>query len=287
MQEFDFIRASSVEEAGQLLTEPGSRLIAGGTDVLPQLQRDQFPCQRLIDISGVDELRFIEEREGWIEVGALTSFSDLLDSAYLQRSAPSLLQAALTVGCPQTRNRATLGGNIANASPAGDTLPPLLSCEGRAHILRQGERVVVPLKDFFTGPGETVLEPGDVLYSVSFRPLDDREEATFLKLGNRKGMNIAVASVALRMMFSPGGIIQEARVAVGSVAPTPIRSPRTENVLRGAEANQQTLTMAAEALKRDIHPISDVRASAERRRVSTAALLKRALRIQFERRIPS
>ena len=287
MQEFDFIRASSLEEAGQLLTEPGSRLIAGGTDVLPQLQRGQFTCQRLIDISDLDELRFIRQQDGWIEVGALISFADLMDSPYLQRTAPSVLEAAATVGCPQTRNRGTLGGNIANASPAGDTLPPLLSCEGRVHILREGERVVVPLKDFFTGPGQTVLAPEDVLCSVSFRPLGGGEEALFLKLGNRKGMNIAVASVALRLHFSPPGKIQKAWVAVGSVAPTPIRSYRTEEVLRGAEANEETLTMAAKALKQDIQPIDDVRASAQRRRESSAALLKRGLRKLFDRRIPS
>lgn len=287
MQEFDFIRASSVEEAGQLLTEPGSRIIAGGTDVLPQLQRGQFTCRRLIDISGVDELRFIRQQDGWIEVGALSSFADLMDSPYLQRTAPSILEAAATVGCPQTRNRGTLGGNIANASPAGDTLPPLLSCEGRVHILREGERVVVPLKDFFTGPGQTVLTPEDVLCSVSFRPLGEGEEALFLKLGNRKGMNIAVASVALRLQFSPNGSVQEAWVAVGSVAPTPIRSQRTEEVLRGAEVSEETLTMAAKALKQDIQPIGDVRASAQRRKESTAALVRRGLRKLFERRIPS
>jgi CO/xanthine dehydrogenase FAD-binding subunit len=285
MQEFEFLSASSVEEVARFLAENKGRLIAGGTDVLPQLQRGTIHSDVFVDITRLDELRFIRERQGWVEIGALTIYAELLESDYLQRVAPSLVEAAATVGCPQTRNRGTIGGNIANASPAGDTLPPLLTYEARAHVIRNGKKEIIPLGDLFTGPGETILTREDLLHSVLFKPLREDEECMYLKLGNRKGMNIAVASVALKIRFSSPNRIKEAWVALGSVAPTPVRGPSAEKVLKGAKVSEEVMERTAQAVREDISPITDVRASAARRDEAAAVLLKRALRAVVERRM--
>lgn len=287
MQEFEFLSASSVEEAVRFLAENEGRVIAGGTDVLPQLQRETISSDVFVDITRLGELRFIRERKGWVEIGALTTYADLLDSDYLQRAAPSLVEAAATVGCPQTRSRGTIGGNIVNASPAGDTLPPLLTHEARAHVLRKGKEEVIQLEYLFTGPGQTILAGEDLLHSVSFRPLGKDEESVYLKLGNRKGMTIAVASLALKIKLPSQKKFGEARVALGSVAPIPVRSPRAEKVLRGAKVSEEVMERAAQAVREDISPISDVRASAARREEAAAVLLKRALRTVIERRMKS
>lgn len=287
MQEFEFLSASSVEEAVRFLAEGGGRVIAGGTDVLPQLRREVISSNVFVDITRLEELRFIRERKGWVEIGALTTYADLLNSDLLGRAAPSLVEAAATVGCPQTRNRGTIGGNIANASPAGDTLPPLLTYEARAHVLRNGKEEVIPLGDLFAGPGQTILMEKDLLHSVSFRPLGKDEESVYLKLGNRKGMTIAVASLALKIKLPSPKKFGEARVALGSVAPTPVRSPLAEQALQGTKVGEEAMEQAARAVKEDISPISDVRASAGRREEAAAVLLKRALQIVIERRMKS
>ena len=285
MREFDFLRASSVEEAGQLLHDRGGKVIAGGTDLLPRLQRGADYGDTLLDISALDELRFIRERENRIEIGALSTYADLLDSSLLRKTAVSLIQAAETVGCPQTRSRGTIGGNIMNASPAGDALPPLLTYDARVKLLRKDQEISLPLAELFSGPGQTRLQGGDLLLSVSFpKPAGDHS-SLYLKLGNRKGMNIAVASVALWASFADGDRFDEVRAALGSVAPTPVRSPHAESVLSGAEIKEAVLERAAEAVGEDISPITDVRASAARRREAAAVLLKRALKQISQERV--
>lgn len=278
MHEFDFIRAESVEHAGELLRIGGGRVIAGGTDVIPRLQRGWDAGKVLIDISSLPDLRFIHELNNEVEIGVLVTYADLLDSPLLQQAAPALLQAAATVGCPQTRSRGTIGGNIANASPAGDTLPPLLCSQAKVHYLRDGKKNTLALEELLIGPGETLLQPGDLLLSVSLqKPVGD-QESVYLKLGNRKGMNIAVASAALQARFSPDHRIEDILIALGSVAPTPVRSPGAEEVLAGAELTPDLLDHAAEQVRKDISPISDVRATAARRCEAAVALVKRGLR---------
>jgi CO/xanthine dehydrogenase FAD-binding subunit len=277
MREFDFFRAESIEHAGELLRTSGGWVIAGGTDVIPRLQRGWDAGKVLIDISNLKDLKFIRDRENEVEIGALVTYADLLDSPVLQGAAPALLQAAATVGCPQTRSRGTIGGNIANASPAGDTLPPLLCSQAEVHYLRDGRKNTLALKELIIGPGETLLQPGDLLLSISLQKPVGGQESVYLKLGNRKGMNIAVASAAVQASFDPDNRIEEILIALGSVAPTPVRSPGAEEVLMGSELNPELLDYAAEQVRKDISPISDVRATAARRREAAVALVKRGL----------
>ncbi len=278
MQEVEFYTAQTVAEACRILSETGGRVIAGGTDVIPQMQRSRFPSEYVVDCSRVNELRFIRQEDGIIEIGALATYADLLASPLLADAAPLLLEAAETVGCPQTRNRGTVGGNIANASPAGDTLPPLLVLDAQVKLVSENGERVLPLAEVLTGPGQTAIEPGEVLYSVSFSPMPESAGMAFLKLGNRKGMNIAVASVATALHLDSDGVVDDVRVAFGSVAPTAVRSPQAELVLMGQMPGEEVFEEAAQAAMTDISPISDLRASAAYRRHAAGQLLRRALR---------
>lgn len=283
MQEFDFASPQALDAACHLLAETGGRVVAGGTDVIPRLQRHMFPATTLVDISRLDALRFITAEDRAVRIGALTTYSQMLESPLLQDVAPVLLEAALTVGCPQTRYRGTLGGNIANASPAGDTLPPLLVLNAEVRLVSAvGERVL-PLSEILLGPGQTAIQPGEVLHSVAFRRPAQPFGSAFLKLGKRKGMNIAVVSVAALVHLAADGTIAEARVAFGSVAPTAVRSQHAEAILNGQHPTAEIFEQAAEAAQADISPISDVRSTAAYRRHASSVLLRRVLELAVAR----
>ncbi len=279
MQEFDFYAANTLDELLRLLAQSGGRVIAGGTDVLVQAQRGVFPASVLVDASRVRELRFIGQDGETIRIGALTTYADILASPLLRETAPALVMAAATVGAPQTRARGTLGGNIANASPAGDTLPPLLTLDATVRLVKRGGERVLPLAEVLCGPRQTCLEPGEIIHSVAFRRPSQPTGAAFLKLGNRQGMAIAVVNVAVSLPLDDDGRIAGARVALGAVAPTPVRSPRAEAVLYGQSLNDDVLERAAQAVLYDIAPITDVRGSADYRRKAAVRLTARALRL--------
>ena len=277
MQEFEFASPPTLDDACRILAETGARVVAGGTDVIPRLQRHRFPACMLVDISRLVELRFIREEDGTMHIGALATYAQILASPLLQAAAPVLLEAALTVGCPQTRCRGTLGGNIANASPAGDTLPPLLVLDAEVTLVGGAGQRTLPLADVLLGPGQTAIGPGELLHSVTLARTAEPCGSAFLKLGKRKGMNIAVASVAAMLCLAADGTIGEARVAFGSLAPTAVRSPHAEDELIGQPPVAETFERAAQAAQADISPIDDVRATADYRRRASATLLRRVL----------
>ncbi|RJP48063.1 MAG: xanthine dehydrogenase family protein subunit M [Anaerolineaceae bacterium] len=205
-----------------------------------------------------------------------------MDSALLQSANPALVAAAVSLGCNQTRHRGTLGGNIANASPAADTVPALLAFDAQVRLLRKDGERSMPLKEFLVGPGKTKLAPGELIHSVTFSRLSGSWGAAFQKLGKRNGMAISVVSVAAAVVLDPAGMVRDARVALGSVAPTGARSPRVEKMLIGREASPGVIQDAANAVVADISPISDVRSTAEYRRYAACILTRRALEQAIE-----
>ncbi len=282
MQEFDFLRPASLRELVVMLDEAGGRIIAGGTDVIPKMRRDLFSASILIDASTIAELNFIEETDNEISIGALTTHQAIADSTLLQTANPALTKAAASVGCHQTRHRGTVGGNLANASPAADTVPALLAFDAVVRLVRKDGERMMPLKDFFIAPGKTKLESGEVIHSVAFRRLSGAWGAAFLKLGKRNGMAIAVVSVAAAVVLDSSGKIRDARIALGSVAPMAVRSPRAEKMLLGQEASAGVVNDAANAIAEDISPINDVRSTAEYRRHAACVLTRRALEQAIE-----
>jgi carbon-monoxide dehydrogenase medium subunit len=277
MQEFDFLRPGSLMELVSMLDESSGRVVAGGTDVIPRMRRDLFSTPVLVDASHIAELSFIEAADDQIAVGAMTTHQQIADSVLLQSANPAVAVAAASVGCRQTRHRGTLGGNIANASPAADTVPPLLAFDAQLRLLRKDGERSMSLREFLVGPGETKLEQGELIHSITFTRLSGCWGATYQKVGKRNGMAISVVGVAAAVVLDSAGMIQDARVALGSVAPTVVRSSEAEKRLIGREAGLSAVQEAADAVVADISPISDVRSTAEYRRHAACVLTRRAL----------
>lgn len=268
----------TLTELTQMLNDPTARILAGGTDLIPRMQRSTANLPKsLIDISHLQELRYIQQREDCIEIGALTSHAELLSSPLLLQSTPALTEACASIGAPQTRARGTLGGNLANASPAADSAVALLALDAQIVLSSTAGDRQMPLADFFIGPGKTELQVGEFIHHVRIPLPGGIWGSTFLKLGRRKGMAVAVASSAVYLELNGTGKVQCIRAAFGSVSPTPVRSAHVENALLGCLPSPENLARAADTLQVDIFPISDIRASSQYRRHSAQVLLERAL----------
>ena len=261
-----------------MLREYGSaaRIVSGGTDVLVELSRGVKPTQTLIDVTALRELKYVREDGDRIAIGGLATHNDVLASEACARHALPLVQACVEVGAPQIRTRATIAGNLVTASPANDTIVPLIAMGGEIVLASvDGERVV-DIAEFFTGFRQTLMRPDELLREIRVRPLADDERGMFLKLGLRRAQAISVISVAVVVAFD-ANVVSEARIALGCLAPTIVRAKNAEAALAGKSLNAQTIAAAAEAVLADVSPIGDVRGSAEYRRLAVSALLERGL----------
>ncbi|MCK5793164.1 MAG: xanthine dehydrogenase family protein subunit M [Anaerolineales bacterium] len=282
MQEFNYHRPVTITELKECLSIPGARILAGGTDIVPRMRQGKFSAPTLVDTSGVKAMRFIEDQGSEIVLGALTTHQEAADSPLLQNINPALVTAAESIGCQQTRCRGTLGGNIANASPAADTLPPLLIFD--ATLLLQsleGERRI-PLEEFLLGPGQTDLLEGEFIHSISFKPMIGSWGAAFIKVGKRSGMAISVANTAVAVEMNDKGKISDIRIALGSVAPTVIRCRKIEQALLGKEPEPALMKEIHKACQEEINPITDIRSTAEYRDHAAEVIIHRALESAVE-----
>jgi CO/xanthine dehydrogenase FAD-binding subunit len=279
---FEFKSPASLQEACRLLAVAGSRPIAGGTDVIPQMRDGRFQAGTLVDLSRIHGLNTIVQIGGQIAIGSLTTYTEMLNSPLLQEHASFLTHVSGVVGGVQTQNRGTLGGNIANASPAGDTLPVLLALDAEVDLIGETGERSVPLADFLRGPGQTALLPGEIIRQVRFALLPAAARSIFLRLGNRRGMLISVVSAALVLELEKDGRVRDCRIALGAVAPTPIRCPEAEGLLRGRYLDDKLIEAAAESAAAMSKPIDDVRASAKYRRHGAQVLVRRGLKCLIE-----
>ena len=252
--------------------------IAGGTDLMVQISGElREPPVRMLDLSRIEELRGITLDRGALVIGARTTFTDIRRSTLCRERLPALVECAATIGAAQIQNRATLGGNIANASPAGDTLPILLATDATILVGGQrGERRIAA-GEFFIGYRQTALAPDELILHVEI-PLRVGRQVRFRKVGTRRAQAISKVVLAAAWRDAEGSGWSDVRVALGSVAPTPIRAPATEAVLEGALPTPEVADRAAEALAGEISPIDDVRSTAEYRRMVAARVLHRLLR---------
>jgi carbon-monoxide dehydrogenase medium subunit len=280
-------------EAYALLAEGGYRPLAGGTDLMVQLAAGTWPPavaeggegadggtagapSRLLDLWRLDELRGIDLVDGRLVIGALTTYRELRRSPLIQQHLPALAEAAASVGAAQIQNRGTIGGNIANASPAGDTLPILLATDARLEIGGpRGEREVAA-DGFWTAYRRTALAGDELLLRVSI-PLARGRRTRFRKVGTRQAQ--AISKVVMALSYAEdGGVWRRVRLALGSVAPVPMRARQTEAVLEGAAPRRTSADHAAAVLAREVRPIDDVRSTADYRRAVSARILHRLLR---------
>jgi xanthine dehydrogenase small subunit len=262
--------------------------IAGGTDLMVQITGElAAPPLRVLDLWRLDELRGIDVVDDVLRLGALTTYTEIRRSESCRRHVPILVEAAATIGAAQIQNRGTLGGNIANASPAGDTLPVLLALDARIVAgSTSGERTI-DAGMFWVGYRKTALDPDELVLRIEI-PLVDGRHARFRKVGTRRAQAISKVVMALAWR-QPARAVEAAeaadmpawsdvRLALGSVAERPIRALETETVLEGAQPTEATADLAAETLSAEIHPIDDVRSTADYRRTVAARVLHRLIR---------
>jgi carbon-monoxide dehydrogenase medium subunit len=275
-----YFNVTSTGEALELLAEHGSRarIIAGGTDLLIELERQQRPdTDILIDISRIPGLDQIALRGDDLVLGPLVTHNAVVGSRLMIERALPLAQAAWEVGAPQIRNRATIAGNVITGSPANDTIAPLLALEAEITLASiHGERTIA-LRDFYTGLRQTVMRSDELLTAIRFPALAANERGLFLKLGLRRAQAISVVNTAVIVTFD-GDIVRRASIALGSVAPTVIRVPVAESSLIGRPLTPDAIATAAQLAAHTPTPIDDVRAPAEYRVEMIRVLVSRALR---------
>jgi xanthine dehydrogenase small subunit len=266
-------------EAYSILRDGPIRPIAGGTDLMVALTGELGePPDRILDLWRLDELRGIAVEGDTISLGALTTYTEIRRSTLCREHLPVLVEAAATIGAAQIQNRGTLGGNVVNASPAGDTLPVLLAADA-SFVLgsARGERTIAAT-EFWPAYRHTALAPDELLLRILI-PLLAGRELRFRKVGTRRAQSISKVVVALGWRDAgPSGPWTDVRLALGSVAATPIRASSTEAVLEGHAPTPETADRAAETLAAELHPIDDVRSTAEYRRLVAARVLHRLIR---------
>jgi carbon-monoxide dehydrogenase medium subunit len=278
----EYIRPASVDEALRLLAErPGSsRLIAGATDLMLELERGlRKGIDRVIDITrlpGLDQIRLDEE--GVIHMGALVTHNAAVASPLLRERAFPLVAAAYQVGASQIRNRGTIAGNLITASPANDTITPLMALSAWVELVSVRGSRRVPLDEFYTGVRKTVMAPDEMLTEIAFQEMTPTQRGTFLKLGLRRAQAISLVDVAV-VLDLDGTRIKSAVITLGAVAPTIIHAPEAEAWLAGKDLAEETLQQAGELAATSARPIDDLRGSAAYRQAMVKVLTARALRL--------
>jgi carbon-monoxide dehydrogenase medium subunit len=269
----------SLPEAYALLASARRTPIAGGTDLMVRITGELGPPpDQVIDLWRLDELRGIDVADGALTLGALTTYTDIRRSRVCAEHLPVLQEVAATIGAVQIQNRGTLGGNIANASPAGDTLPVLLALDAVIVVGGPRGQREVPAERFFVAYRTTDLAPDELILQVRI-PLVDHRRAVFRKVGTRRAQAISKIVMAVTWREGvPREPWRDVRVALGSVADRPVRAPAAEASLEGARPTVQTADAAADAVAAEIQPIDDVRSTADYRRTVTARVLHRIVR---------
>lgn len=269
------LRPRSLDEAVRHLAgDPGLVPVAGCTDLMVRGPEELSRMDRMIDLLGIPELRGIREVSEGLEIGAATTFTEIRSSAAVRAAFPSLVEAAGQVGGWQIQNRATLGGNMANASPAGDSLPVLLALDAVVIVAGpRGEREI-PYSGFHTGYRKTALEPGEIIVRVRLPALPDGSIQAFRKVGTREAQAISKVVLALAGRVADGRIA-ELRLAAGSVAATPVRLRAAEEAAGGLAPGADAADRAGRAAAQEVQPIDDVRSTADYRRFALERVVRR------------
>jgi CO/xanthine dehydrogenase FAD-binding subunit len=268
----------TLHEAYAVMAALPHRAMAGGTDLLVQINGELGePPERVIDLWAIDEIRGVTRDNGALVIGALTTYTELRQSPDVAAHLPVLAEAAATIGAAQIQNRGTIGGNVANASPAGDTLPILLAADAELVLGSvRGERSVAA-DEFWTGYRVTALAPDELILQIRF-PLHPGRQVRFRKVGTRRAQAISKVVMALSWIPDDGGRWTNVRVALGSMAATPVRASATEEVLEGSLPTAETADRAAALLGAELSPIDDVRSTADYRRAVASRVLHRLIR---------
>jgi len=276
--EFSYHQPASLAEACALGERLGAdaAFLAGGTELLPDYQRQRETARHLIALDGLGELRGVEVENGWLRIGGLATIAEVAASSVVRAWLPALADAARAIGSPQIRSRATIGGNFCRAVPCADTPPAAIAGGARVRLVGPGGVRELDAGHFFTGPRQTALRPGEVLTAILVPEQPARSGASYQRFARRTGSALAVAAVAARVTME-GGTIREARLALGAVAPVPMLAGRAAAMLQGEAPSPELFAVAAELCAQEALPISDLRGSADFRRELVTVLARRAL----------
>ena len=275
----DYIKPATIEETLLILQNDNkNQVIAGGTDLIPQMRHTGKKADRLVDITAIRGLSYIKEEDGLIRMGALTTHSEVEFSPIIKRKAFVLSAACGAVGCPQIKNKGTLVGNIINASPAADSVVALIALNSKAIISSKKNNRIKKIEDILLGPGKTILQSDELITEIYFKISQSRQGSAFLKIGKRKGMSISIVNCAVVVNLDESmNVFRHVMIVLGSVGPTSIRVTRAEKVLIGHSVNENVIKEASLVAKEEVKPIDDLRSSAEYRCEMTKVLVGRAI----------
>jgi carbon-monoxide dehydrogenase medium subunit len=283
---FNYHAPQTISEVIRYLSElQNAVILAGGTDLIVAMKQKGLKPYNIVSLKKLkDELCYIRQEDGKILIGAMTTFDLLEKSSIIRKYFKVLHEAIGKMAAYQIRNMATIGGNLCNASPAADSAPPLLVLNAKLRVIGpEGDREI-PIERFFLGPGKTALQKGEILKEIEIPVMPPNSGAAFIKLGRRRSEDISIASASAFIQLEDESI-KDVRIALGSVAPTPIRAYEAERILRGKETSERLFEEAGERAMKECNPITDVRASAEYRRAMVKVLTKNALKTAVNRSI--
>jgi len=276
---FNYYRPKILDEALKLMDDLSIRgkVIAGGTDLIAGVRARKITLpENIIDINHIKQLNFIDDGGDVINIGATTKLSEISSSQIVGRKAPILTETISHMASPQIRNMGTIGGNLCNASPAADTAPPLLVLDAKVEKRSIHGGKVIPISEFFSEPGKTVVGPNELLTKIQIPAQSPSDRWRFVKLGRRKAFTLSIISITMLLKIEDANF-KDVKIALGAVAPIPLRITRAEAFLRGKSVSDDIIDEAARIAKEEVKPISDVRASEEYRREMAYVLTKNAL----------
>ena len=278
--EIDVLTPQTLDEALDALHQNDSslKIVAGGSDVIVQLRDGIIKPDKLLNILSLKELRYIRCTDDRIHIGALTTYRDIIHNEITQEHGWVLVEAARQIGAVQLQNTATIGGNLGNASPAGDSLPPLYALDAVVITRNKSGRREVPIEEFFVGYRKTALKHGELIEEVYFDALGPNDRGAYVKLGLREANAISIVDVAVVLRGrSPNNSFGKIRIALGAVAPTIKRARRCEQELVNKSLTMERIEKASALALDDAAPIDDIRGSAEYRKALLVSLVFQAL----------
>jgi carbon-monoxide dehydrogenase medium subunit len=277
---FEMFQPTTLQEASRLLKDKGAggRFLAGGTDLVIAIKEKGLIPKYVVDLKKVPGLSGIRENaDGSITIGALTTMRAIETNPLLNKKYPFLCQSAAEVGSIQIRNRATVGGNMANATPSADVAPTLIVLNATAKIVDYGKERIVPLEEFFRGPGQSIMGPEEILTEITIPKTSPQRVGEYIKFSPREMMDLAYVGVAVAYNIAADKRCIDVRIVLGAVAPTPLRARSAEALLEGQIPTAELAAKVGAAAAQDSKPISDVRSSADYRRAMVGTMTKRAL----------
>ena len=286
MRAIDYVAPTSLSEAVSVLSANGDRArpLAGGTDIIVQLRGGRRELDVLVDAKSIPELNQIELTDEGLRLGAAVPCYEIYQNQAVAAAYPGLIDAAGLIGSIQIQGRASIGGNLCNAAPSGDSIPPVITLGGQAHINGPNGWRAVAAEDFCTGPGRSVLEPGEILVGIQIPAPAANSGTAYLRFIPRNEMDIAVAGVSSSVVLDASGqTIQSARIALASVGPTPILATAAGDSLAGKAVSEDAIAEAGRLASEAASPITDMRGTIRQRHHLVDVLTRRTLNIAIRR----